>query len=443
MNLRLVASCGLACAVLVLAGCEDGRQPPPKVLVRVANVAPGFADLTFRREQDVNRAATMPFKTTQEFVYDLDTYDLFVTDRTLSQDVPNRQWSFSPELRADHGYLFVLTEVGTDVQPVVIEIPTAPVSEAQFVALHAAGGQPAMDLYLERPGVGIAGATPRGSFDVQQQIPLTPVQSGEYELTLTAAGDPSNVLLRSQSISFPATATGTFIVVPEGGQGTVEISVMFLVAGTGTILYSVDSTTELRVINGATDRVPRDFVVDSQFAPPLFSAIPFGEPTAYAAVPIRSDLKVNVTPVGNPGVLELDRVYAGVATQRASLMFTGPAGTLTSITAIDDGRRLHTEAKLRFANVASQFAAIDLVITNSGVDPNLVPSLTSLLSPGMSDYLPLPPGDYDVYLRQFAGLTIFSGPTPISVSAGGIYGVLAVDGPDTATAGVVLFDDFP
>jgi hypothetical protein len=300
-----------------------------------------------------------------------------------------------------------------------------------------------MDLYLERPGVGIAGATPRGTFNVQQQIPLAPVQSGEYELTLTAAGDPSNVLLTSQSISFPAASTGTFIVVPEGGQGTEQISVMFLVAGTGTILYSVDSTTELRVINGATDRVPRDFAIDSQFSPPLFSAIPFGEPTAYAAVPLRSDLKVNVTPVGNPGVLELDQVYAGVATQRASLLFAGPAGTLTSVTAADDGRRLHTEAKLRFANVASQFAAVDLVLTNSGVDPNIVPSITSLLSPGMSDYIPLPPGDYDLYLRQFAGLTILSGPTPISVSAGGIYGVLAVDGPDTATAGVLLFDDFP
>jgi hypothetical protein len=443
MNLRLLASCGLACAVLVLAGCEDGRQPPPKVLVRVANVAPGFEELTYRREQDVQRAATMSFKTTREFVYDLDSYDFFVTDRTLSPDVSNRQWTFSPELRPDHGYLFVLTEVGTDVQPVVIELPTAPASDARFVALHAAGGQPAMDLYLERPGVGIAGATPRGTFGPQQQIPLTPLQSGEYELTLTAAGDPSNVLLTSQTISFPATSTGTFIVVPEGGQGTEQISVMFLVAGTGTILYSIDSTTELRVINGATDRVPRDFAVDSQFSPPLFSAIPFGEPTAYAPVPLRSDLKVNVTPVGNPGVLELDQTYAGTAAQRASLLFSGPAGTLVSITAIDDSRRLHTEAKLRFANVASQFAAVDLVITNSGVDPNLVPSVTSLLAPGLSSYVPLPAGNYDLYIRQFAGLTLLAGPTPISVAAGGLYGVLATDGPDTATAGVILFDDFP
>jgi hypothetical protein len=114
-----------------------------------------------------------------------------------------------------------------------------------------------------------------------------------------------------------------------------------------------------------------------------------------------------------------------------------------SVTAADDGRRLHTEAKLRFGTVASQFAAIDLVLTNPGIDPNLVPSISSLLTPGLSTYVPLPAGTFDLYLRQFAGSTILAGPIPVTLSNGGIYGVLAVDGPDTATAGVVLFDDFP
>jgi hypothetical protein len=31
----------------------------------------------------------------------------------------------------------------------------------------------------------------------------------------------------------------------------------------------------------------------------------------------------------------------------------------------------------------------------------------------------------------------------VTFAAGGIYGVLAIDGPDTATAEPLLFDDFP
>lgn len=446
MNLRLAVSCGLVGAVLVLAGCDDGRQAPPKVLVRIVNVAPGFSQLTYRREQDTRQGsvASMQFKTTQEFVYDVDSYDFFITDQTLTPDVPNREWGFAAELGQDNIYLFALTEVGTDVQPVVIEIPAAPPADAQFLALHAATGQPAMDLYLEAPGVGIAGATPRGTFGAQQQIPRTALSSGDYELTLTAAGDPSTVLLTSQSFNVPATSTATFIVVPEGGQGTEEISVMLLVQGTGTILYSTDSTSEVRVINGATDRAPRDFAIDSQFTPPLFSAVPFAEPSPYAAVPVRGDIKINVTPVGNPGVLELDQSFIGLATQRTTLLFAGPAGTLTHITGVDDGRRFHTEAKLRFGNASPQFTAgMDLVFTNPGVDPNLVQPLASLIAGGLSGYVALPPGTFDLYLREFATDNILSGPLSVTIAAGGIYGVLAVDGPDTATAVPVLFDDFP
>ena len=83
MNLRDVASCGLVCAVLVLTGCDEGRQPPGKVAVQVANVAPGFETLVFRREQDVRTAAEMAFKGSQVFTYDADTYDFFVVDPTV------------------------------------------------------------------------------------------------------------------------------------------------------------------------------------------------------------------------------------------------------------------------------------------------------------------------------------------------------------------------
>ena len=47
-----------------------------------------------------------------------------------------------------------------------------------------------------------------------------------------------------------------------------------------------------------------------------------------------------------------------------------------------------------------------------------------------------------MYLRDSTTLATLMGPTRISVAAGGLYGVLAVDGPDTATANAIYFDDF-
>jgi hypothetical protein len=441
MNLRYVALCGLACAVILLTGCDDGRQAPGKVGVRVINVAPGFELLAFRREQETSNEEAMSFKTAQEFVYDADSYDFYVTERTLTAGNP-RVWTFAPTLEPNLDYTFVLTEVGGEIQPVVIAHPDPPAADAQIVALHAASALPALDLYLERPGVGIAGATPRGSFGAQQQIAPRTLASGDYELTLTAAGDPANVLLTTTTITLPAGTESTFVVVPEGGQGTAQLSVILL-QGAASVLYDRNATSELRYVNAAADQAPRDVAIDSQFSPPLFSAVPFGEPTPYAPYPTVA-AKLNVTPVGNPGALELDQTLTGAAPQRATLLFAGPAGALTSAFSIDDGRRLNLEAKLRFMSAVSQFFAVDFVITFPDGDPNVVRAQASLAAPGISSsYTPLAPGDYDLYLYQAGTATRLSGPTRFSVVAGGIYSVLAVDGPDTATAAVRFLDDFP
>jgi hypothetical protein len=440
MNMSHVASCGLVCAALLLAGCDDGRQAPRKVGVRVANVAPGFELLEFRREQDTRGSFPLSFKATQEVIYDADTYDFFVTERTLNANAP-RAWTFAPQLKEDFSYTFVLTETGGIIQPIVLEHADPPATEAQIVAVHAASGLPALDLYLERPGVGIAGATPRGTFDVQQQIgPRLP--SGEYELTLTAAGNPANVLLTTTTITLPAGTESTFIVVPESGQGTAPLSVLLL-QGQTAILYDRNATAELRYVNGATDQAPRDVAIDSQFSPPLLSAIPFGEITPYAPFPTVS-AKLNVTPVGNPGVLEIDQTFAGPPGQRATLLFSGAAGTLNPTSVVDDGRRLNLEAKLRFMSAVSQFFAVDFVITFPDGDPNSASTQASLAAPGItSSYTPLAPGDYDLHIYQSGTATRLSGPTRFSVAAGGIYSVLAVDGADTATVGVRFLDDFP
>jgi hypothetical protein len=425
--------------VLALTGCDEGRQGLPQIDVRVVNVAPGFIELDFQRETRTE-IQTLAFKGLQEARYDVDSYDFYVYERSGAGSAAPRSWTFSPQLQADRAYTFVLAEVAGEIRPVVLENPAAPAADAQIQAVHTAVGMPAMDLYLERPGVGIAGATPRGTFNVLEQIPTRTLPSGDYELFLTEAGNPSNVLLSSTTFPLAAGTTATLIVVPEPGISG-QMSVMVVQPSAG-VLYDRNASAQLRVINGATDTAPRDFAIGSQFAPPLFSAIPFAEPTANVAIPIGSQT-INVTPVGNPGVLELNQTFTGIV-ERTTLLFAGPAGTLTYVVASDDGRRVQNEAKIVFMNAATQFTGVDFVLVPPGEDQATAVALTGLAAPGTTlTYTPLIPGEYDLYLRQNLGTALLSGPTRITLAAEGIYGVLAVNGPDTATAGLVLFDDFP
>jgi hypothetical protein len=441
MNLRFVVSCGLVCAALLSAGCDEGRKAPGRTGVQVVNAAPGFEVLTFMRERDTRNAATMAFKGAQEFVWDVDTYDFTIGTRTLDERLAAPTWTFSATIETANTYEFVLTDVGGEIQPIVLTKPPPPASDAQIVALNAGSALPAMDLYLERPGVGIAGATPRGTFNALEQIAARTLPSGEYELFLTAAGDPATVLLASTTINLPAGATSTLVVTPEGGLGTALMSVLLLQSTTTTTLYDRNTTAEIRFINAPTDRGARDIAINSQFTPPLFPAAPFGEPTAYATTPIGA-YQLQITPVGNPGVLELDQAVAGTVNARLTALVTGPTGTLAAAFVPDDGRSIYGEAKLRLASAAAQFPILDFVLTPPDGNPNDYLGLATLATPAIAQYAPIAPGEYDLYLRIYGSTTIVSGPTRLNVAGGGIYGVLAVDGPDTATAEVRLFDDF-
>ena len=375
-------------------------------------------------------------------MYDEDTYDFFVFERSYANS-PGRTWTFAPTLEADKSYTVVLVEVATEVRPLLLERAEAvPADVAQIEALHAAMGQPSMDLYLVRPGLGIGGATPRGRLDAGGQLTAQPLPSGDYEIWLTAAGNPANVLLATTTISLPAGNTTSIVIVPEANRGTAQISVLFVAGGQET-RFDRNATAEIRVLNGATDRAPRDFAVNGVFSPPLFSAAAFGEPTAYGAVPVGANVPINVTPVGNPGVLELNQTFQAFAAERATILFGGPTGTLTHAVVADDGRRFHNEAKLRVFNAASQFAGLELVIGNPGDDQANLAASVALSPVTGADYLALGPGDYDLYLRQFLTTTVVAGPLRVSLDGGGIYGVLATDGPNASTAAMVLFDDFP
>ena len=438
MNLRQLASCGLVCA-LALVGCDGGRQTPPRVNVVIVNAAPGFADLNFRREQ--TQPSQLLFKDAQEVSWDTDAYDFYV--HGLDANTVEQTWTFTRTLVGDTRYIFVLTDVAGAVVPIVLEHGQAPSADAQILAAHGGGGVPAMDLYLERPGVGIGGATPRGSLAANGQLAARTLPSGEYELRLTAAGDPATVLYTSPIITLGAGTTTALIVTPEGGETTAPFSIQF-VQSVSDVLFDRNAPTELRALNAATDRQPRDFAINREFAPPLFSAVPFGSQTSYALVPASAALPINVTPPANPGVLELDQNVATFAALRYTVFFTGDAGTLTHVVAIDDYRRVYGLAKLRFFNTARQFTdPIELALVPPGGIPDQFGGQLTLVAPSASTHTLLAPGTYDLYLRRPVTNEILSGPTPITLAERGIYTVLAVNGPNNTTAEVVLLDDFP
>lgn len=449
--MKLCQSLALVLATLTVAACDQGREAPPRTAVAVVNAAPEFSRLDFIRGAQAtasNSWASLGFKDSSATQYDEDTYNFQVAVPSLTSAAP-QIWQFTKSVRSDTNYVFVLTGDAGDVEPVFVEFP-APAANAtavQITGTNASTLLPEIDLYLQPAGAGIVGAAPRGTLAFQELLTPLTVAPGDYEITLTEAGNPANVLLTSAAITLAATAPVTIVITPEGGSGNEDLSVM-LVGSTRTILYDRNATAELRVINGATDRQPRDVVIAGQFTTPQFSAVAFAEPSAYTTIPVAATQDLNVTPAGNPGVLEIDSDLLNIAGgRRYTLLFTGPAGTLLYFIADDDGRVLPNAAKVRFFDAAPQFAVTDLLIMPPDGDPftTVAVAQIQLTAPGAAGYTLVPPGEYDLRLFQSASATpsTLAGPVRVTLAPGGIYGVIAADGASTTTAEMILIDDFP
>ena len=450
MTLRRFRNLALILLSLITLGCDQGRENPPDVAVRVLNAAPSFGTLGFRREQ--TQPQNLDYKQVSvPFNWDQDQYDFHVAaippggNGSCTANVTCVA-DFSKELRTDINYTFVLTEIGGTIQPVFLEQPKPPASsaEAHVIALHAAEALAPMDLYFTPTSVvpPAPSGAPFASLSFGQSSAARTIATGDYVIIATGSGNPASVLLTSTPFTLSAALTASVVIVDGAGQGVAPFGIVFMGQGTGEL---VDQSTQasLRVVNGATDGAPRDVAINDQFTPPLFAAVPFATATPYQIVPASTNT-VNVTPAGNPGVLELTATITPTTNYKHTLIFTGEAGALTHLVQIDDGRRIDGEARVRFNNVATQFTLLDFFIVATGTTDlsNTFPIVT-LAAPGGSAIIPFPPGTYELFLRPTGSTTLAAGPLPLTVAANGIYTLLAVNGPDTASAAIVHLDDMP
>lgn len=443
MTARIASALVVVCIALATSACDQGRERLPNTTVHLVNVAPNFIGLDFRRER--TQGVTLDFKGAGgPLIYDEDTYD-FSIDTIVAEGVSLDARTFAKHVVSGTEYTFVLMQVGAGVEESILEYTPLPAAstEAQVLALHAAENLPPMSVHLVPQGTDVTGLVPWGTIGFRETLPARTFTAGSYEVAITDPANPATVLFKSAPIALTAPLSSVIVLVPENGQTSAPFSVAFLQQDVLTVLYDVNSQGALRVINAADDRAPRDVAVASQFSPPLFAAVPFAEPTAYAPVPVSSSLKLDATPPGNPGVLELDAAIATFAARTHTTFISGTAGTLTQVLTVDDRRRIPSIAAVSFYNAARQVPdGVDVFLTPPGVGPAGFFPVVSLGAPAVNAGVRVPPATYDLTVRQSGTTTVVAGPTPVTLESAGLYGVVIVNGAAPPAAELVFIEDF-
>jgi uncharacterized protein DUF4397 len=455
MRLRRLWPLGLLLLALASTGCGSGRKNPPDTTVRAINVVPSFQSLAFRREQLTasNLSVLLGYQagTSPDETYDEDTYTFYVASATIGTGQSVDRDSFSYKVVAGTLYTFVFMESGGAVTHTVLESPrlTSSATNAQVQAAHGVETLPTVDVYLEAPGTDISSATPWGTIGFKESLASREVPAGTYELVVTEAGNPAHVLFTTESFELGGGVSNTFVLSPDAGEGIAPLNVL-LFNGTGSTPLVDDSyPAYMRALNGATDQAPRDVAVNNQFTPPLFPAAPFAMPTSYQTLAAGASIPINVTPVGNPGVLELTNAVSVAPAKAYTTFFTGDAGALALNFEQDNRRRIAGQATITFYDAAPVGPDVDVLILVPGTDPNTVNGFTTTTSVTPGSVQPASmaaPASYEIWLRTFSGTVtpgaILAGPVSVTLADKGLYGIVLSNDANGTSIDMTLIDDF-
>ena len=452
MTLRRRWPLGLLILALASVGCSEGRKNPPDAAARVLNVAPSYASLLYRREEitAINPPVALAYEASSgDLSYDADTYDFHASIVDTGGGRTDID-SFSHTLVAGTLYTFIFMESGGGVTHTILESPriVSDATNAQVRATQAIESLPSVDLYLEAQGTDITGATPWGTIAFKESLASRAVADGVYELTVTEAGNPAHVLFVTEPFTLNAGTASTLVLCPDTGEGIAPFGVVLLNGLGATPLVDPNLPSSVRALNGATDQAPRDVAFNSQFTPPLFSGAAFGTPTQYE--PLTAGLiPINVTPVGNPGVLELDSTAGLSPAKMHTMFFTGAPGVLLLNPLQDDRRRIAGVAKITIYDAAPVVGTLEVLILPPGTDPNTVNLFAGQLVAvgGTLGPTGVPPGTYEVSLRKYddalTTATVVGGPFSLAVAEKGLYGIFLSNDPDGTTVDMKLIDSSP
>ena len=440
---RLLRLAPLVLACVVLAACESegGRERPPSTAVSVIHVAGSFGNLEFRRVERLE--GTLGYRSSQVFNWDSGPYTFNIDATIPGLTTPIRLYTFTADLTAGNDHSIVLTEANGWLHELILEAPQAELSEndAEIIIVNTAAGlETAVDVYIEPPGTVLAAATPRGSVEFLESLPATAIAPGEYELSLTQAGNPTNVVMVSDLFEIPGGVRTTLSVI-DGLISASPAAALVSSAGNDTPLSDRELRAGIRVLNAMTSRDPVDVTVNSNFSPPLIPNATFAAPTDYALV-VPGEHTLQVTPAGNPGAIEVETTFRTLPGQRGTWFVRGDPGALTALYSPDSQRLIRDIAEVTVYYGGTTVSGVDVFIVPPDTDLSAVAPTASLTATNALSFVYMGLGGYTITVRESGTQNVLAGPVAAGIGFEGSYGILITNGESGSGMDVTLIDRF-
>ncbi len=442
--------------VLLLSACGDSSLPTVsgKGNIRAVNGISSAPSVSFLIEERsigaVDYRQITPLGTTSS--YDDLNYTFNFEVRFLGEAENRRIASQNLDVVKDMDYILLLT--GTLDNPSVLTWETttrsfdasATVFETRFA--HTSDSLGNADYYFAAPGVAPVLGEAVGTLSFGDVLTSVDYTAGDFVLTITASGDPGNILFQSDTMTY--TAAVQYLITSFDGDANTFAPIVaraFTTGAGGTALTLADinypSTTEF--VNGSialnTVDVYDDEMLTSQIVDDL----------AYTDVSAELNLApgVNtfyVTPSDSLSPLLVEDTVNFFAGIRGRSVAYGAADAQILSNYVPDRRPVDTQAKLQLFNAAVSLSAVDLYIVTPGtaVEDSFT-ALNDLGRGAVSPVIALIEGNFELYITE-AGTTdinILAGPIALDVAYGDVLGGVIFDSADPAVFTVGFLPNNP
>jgi hypothetical protein len=437
-------------AALLLAACTGESQLPEatgKGIVRAINAIPTSPDIIFRIEE--RTIDSLGYKVASSSARYDDLQYTFNFDADLGGETGLTRIASVPlDVIKDTSYTFVVSGslAAPDITlwegPVTEFAEGATTFEVQFA--HTAETLGPIDVYFADPATTPAAGGAVASLTFGEILAPQSLESGEFVLTFTRAGDPADILFQSRVLTPAAGTSRIYSVFDADANDLAPLAVQNfnLTAGGSIPVADARFRPTLRFFHANFDSGPVDIYADDPLGTAIVADHAFRDITGALEVD-SSVLPLTYTTAGSQGTIFIDTDLPISASTVGHLVFVQDMnGNDILLTYEPDRRSVETFAKFSVLNTAAIESALDIYIVPAGdpIDENapLLPAVPTGLLPLQ---LNLQAVNFDLYITLQGEKTPLTGdpraPLPLNTAFGDVIEMIIYENADPTLVDVI------
>ncbi|QLE87301.1 DUF4397 domain-containing protein [Shewanella sp. Scap07] len=308
--------------------------------------------------------------------------------------------------------------------------------------LHGTVGVGLVDVYVTELDADISDMAPTLSVDYMDNTDQLEIMAGDYQVRITVA-DQKDVVYDSGAVTLAAETDYLLTAITNVWSGNSPVALLAALPEGQALIQDKNAGADLRVIHAVADAPAVDVFLDGSDMPAV-DMLSFGEVTGYLNVP-EGEHTVTVAADADNSVVVIDaaEVMLDQGMSYSALAIGSLGDEIMPWVLMDSPRRVATAAKLNIAHASFSAGNVDIYLTATDDISDAAPALSDVPFMAASGALAVAAGDYVVSVTPHDSKDVAIGPLSVSLMAGGIYSVAAVDAAGGGTPlGVILMDDF-